>query len=257
MSYHQKNIAVVIPAFNEEQSIAKVIRDISALRETPGTNNSHLLVDDVVVCDNASTDATAQIAENAGARVVYESKSGYGSACLAAIAHLRNPDIVVFIDGDYSVRATETASLLEEIVKNDADLVIGSRVSSKQEKQALTLQQKIGNVLASFLIRLIWRQAVTDLGPFRAIKFSSLGKLQMQDQAFGWTVEMQIKAIQQGMKIVEVPVSTLKRIGKSKISGTVAGTIGAAIGIFGKIYCLYKQEKSNKLDSVEFDTAKK
>jgi glycosyltransferase involved in cell wall biosynthesis len=256
MAYHHKSIAVVIPAYNEEGSIAKVVRDFIALREFPGTNSGELLIDDIVVCDNASTDDTASQAFNAGARVIYEATPGYGSACLAGIDVLKTPDIIVFVDGDHSVVATETISLLEEIVKNDADLVIGSRVSSKREKRALTMPQRIGNILASFVIRLIWRQPVSDLGPFRAIKFSSLRKLQMNDKKFGWTVEMQVKAIQHSMKVVEVPVSTLKRIGRSKISGTVKGTFGAATGIFGKIYCLYKKEKANKLDSIELNAAK-
>ena len=257
MAYHNKSIAVVIPAYNEEQSIAKVIRDIAALREFPGTNASDFLIDDIVVCDNGSTDDTASEACNAGARVIYESQPGYGSACLAAIKVLKNPDIVVFVDGDHSVKATETISLLEEIVKNDADLVIGSRISAKRERFSLSPQQRFGNFLASMLIRIIWRQPVSDLGPFRAITFSALKKLKMKDRKYGWTVEMQVKAIQQGMKIIEVPVSTLRRIGKSKISGTVRGTIGAALGIFGKIYSLYKEEKSKELKSIQFNPVKK
>lgn len=245
MSYRRKKIAVVIPAFNEAESIAKVVRDVMALREFPGTNQLAPLIDDIVVCDNGSTDGTAEIAIDAGARVVYEENSGYGSACLAAIAALKNPDVVVFIDGDRSVLVTETISLLEKI-SDGADLVIGSRIAAKREKHALTPQQWFGNILASGLIRLIWNQPVTDLGPFRAIRMSALRKIHMIDTTYGWTTEMQVKAIQFGMDIREVPVSTLRRIGQSKISGTLKGTIGAATGIFGMIFRLYSEEKSSQ-----------
>ena len=245
MAYCGKKIAVVIPAFNEADSIAKVVRDVVALKEFPGTNHLEPLVDDIVVCDNGSTDATGQIAAEAGARVVQEYRPGYGSACLAAIAALKNPDIVVFIDGDRSVQVTETISLVEKISQG-ADLVIGARVTSKRERYALTPQQWFGNVLASRLIRLIWGTPVTDLGPFRAIRFSALHKIHMTDTTFGWTTEMQVKAIQLGMDIKEVPVSTLRRIGQSKISGTLKGTIGAAIGIFGMIFRLYNEEKASQ-----------
>lgn len=245
MAYHHKKVAVVIPAFNEADSIAKVVRDVLALREFPGTNQLEPLVDDVIVCDNGSTDNTANLALEAGARVVYEGIAGYGAACLTAIEALKNPDIVVFIDGDRSVLANETIQLLEKVCEG-ADLVIGARVSAKREKYALTPQQWFGNVLASALIRLIWHEPVTDLGPFRAIRYSALRKLHMSDPTFGWTTEMQVKAIQLGMDMREVPVSTLRRIGQSKISGTVKGTIGAAIGIFGMIFRLYNEEKANQ-----------
>ena len=245
MAYRRKKIAVVIPAFNEAESIAKVVRDVLALREFPGTNLLDPLIDDIVVCDNASTDGTAEIAINAGAYVVHEPKPGYGNACLTAIKALRDIDVVVFIDGDRSVLVTETISLLEKISEG-ADLVIGSRVASKREKHALTPQQWFGNVLASSLIRLIWNEPVTDLGPFRAIRMSALRKIHMIDPTYGWTTEMQVKAIQFGMDIKEVPVTTLRRIGQSKISGTLKGTIGAAIGIFGMIFRLYSEEKASQ-----------
>lgn len=245
MAYGCKKIAVVIPAFNEAESIAKVVRDVLALREFPGTNQLDLLIDDVVVCDNASTDGTGEIAAAAGARVVYEPKAGYGSACLAAIGVLKEPDVVVFIDGDRSVLATETIALLEEISEG-ADLVIGSRVAAKREKHALTPQQWFGNVLASKLITLLWGESVKDLGPFRAIRMQALRKIHMLDSSYGWTTEMQVKAIQFGMDVREVPVSTLRRIGQSKISGTLKGTVGAAIGIFGTIFRLYSDEKARQ-----------
>ncbi len=245
MAYQHKTIAVVIPAFNEAESIAKVVRDVLALREFPGTNQLRPLIDDVVVCDNGSTDDTANLAMEAGARVVYEPNAGYGMACQTAIAALKQPDIVVFVDGDRSVKATETIQLLEKI-QEGADLVIGSRVSSKREKYALTPQQRFGNCIASALIRYIWQQPVSDLGPFRAIRYRCLQKLHMMDKTFGWTVEMQVKAIQLGMDISEVPVSTMRRLGHSKISGTVKGTIGAAIGIFGMIFRLHNDEKNSQ-----------
>jgi len=245
MAYCGKKIAVVIPAFNEADSIAKVVRDVVALREFPGTNQLAPLVDDIVVCDNGSTDATGAIAAEAGARVVQELRPGYGSACLAAISELKNPDIVVFIDGDRSVLVTETISLLEKITAG-ADLVIGARIANKRERYSLTPQQWFGNWLATKLIRYIWDAPVTDLGPFRAIRMSALRKIHMVDSTYGWTTEMQVKAIQLGMDTCEVPVSSLRRIGKSKISGTVKGTIGAAIGIFGMIFRLYNEEKASQ-----------
>ncbi len=251
MAYLDKSIAVVIPAYNEAQSIELVINELQALQDdSNNSGKSQCLIDDIVVCDNASTDNTALKAQSAGARVVHETVQGYGAACLAAINALQQPDIVVFVDADHSVLVTETISLLDCIIEG-ADLAIGCRIASKQQHQALTPQQRFGNVLASYLIRLIWKQPVTDLGPFRAIKYSALKKLAMQDQRFGWTVEMQVKAIQQGFIIREMPVTSLKRIGRSKISGTVTGTIGAALGIFGMIFRLYKQEKQQQISNTK------
>jgi len=236
--YKTLTVAVIIPAFNERDSIECVLAEIKALITTDGRP----LVDDIVVCDNGSDDGTGEIAQAAGARVIHESRRGYGSACLAAIASLKEPDAVVFVDGDHSVVATEIPDLLSEIVVGN-DLVIGSRVADKQENSALTLPQKVGNVMASRLIRLLWGEPVTDLGPFRAIRYPQLIALDMQDQRYGWTVEMQVKAIQAKMRIAEVPVSTLKRIGVSKISGTFKGVIGAATGIFGTIFKLWLHQE--------------
>lgn len=245
MTYHNKSIAVVIPAYNEAQSIWQVINELQTLH-APLTNQQ--LIDDIVVCDNASTDNTTLIAKTMGVRVVHEPIKGYGAACLAAIAALKEPDIIVFVDADHSVATAETSLLLDEII-NGADLVIGCRVAQKQQRYALTIPQRFGNILASSLIQFIWQHPVTDLGPFRAIRYSALCKLTMADQKFGWTVEMQVKSIQLGLTIKEVPVSSLKRIGKSKISGTVTGTVGAALGIFGMIFQLYKQEKQLQIGS--------
>ncbi len=243
--YKTFTVAVIIPAFNERDSIECVVAEIKALTATDGSP----LVDDIVVCDNDSNDGTGEIARTAGARVIHEPRRGYGSACLAAISSLEKPDIVVFVDGDHSVVVTEMPELLSVIVAGN-DLVIGSRVADKQESSALTLPQKVGNVMASSLIRLLWGEPVTDLGPFRAIRYPALLALNMQDQRYGWTVEMQVKAIQAKMRITEVPVSTLRRIGVSKISGTFKGVIGAATGIFGTIFKLWLQQKkpvANKL----------
>lgn len=239
MTYFDKSISLIIPAYNEEQSIGKVITEFLTLTLADGITP---LIDQIIVCDNASIDNTAELARKAGAEVVYEGKQGYGAACLTAIKALRKPDIVVFADADHSILFSEIHLLLNKI-DHGADLVIGKRDASLQQKQSLTPQQRFGNILASWLIRLLWKYPVTDLGPFRAITYNSLIKLNMADEKFGWTVEMQVKAIQVGLNVQEVPVSSLKRIGKSKISGTIRGTIGAAIGIFGTIFHLYKNEK--------------
>lgn len=216
-------VAVVIPAINEGESIGKVIGEIPAW------------VDDIVVGDNGSTDATQSAATSAGARVVEEPKRGYGSACLKALAALNEPDIVVFLDGDYSDYPEEMDSLIAPIVAGDAEVVIGSRVLGKKEKGALTPQARFGNWLATRLIRLIWKVRYTDLGPFRAIRYTTLQSLDMQDPDYGWTVELQIKAAVQGVRGIEVPVRYRKRVGRSKVSGTVRGVVGAGIKILGWI----------------------
>ena len=348
--YYNKTIAAVIPAYNEQASITSVISELKALCGP----DSRALFDDIVVCDNASTDTTATLATRAGARVVYEKQKGYGIACQAAIAKLNNPDIVVFIDADHSVLADEVLRLLAPLrkgvdlvigsrvlgtrepraltppqrignwlashiisqlwcykvsdlgsrvprtragarvvyekqkgygiacqaaiaklnnpdivvfidadhsvladevlrllapLRKGVDLVIGSRVLGTREPRALTPPQRIGNWLASHIISQLWCYKVSDLGPFRAICYQSLKRLQMQDERYGWTVEMQVKAIQYNMIVAEVPVTSLKRIGKSKISGTVKGCVGAALGIFGTIFKLYSQEKHSPINS--------
>jgi len=242
MSYKHSRIAVIIPAYNEQESIAKVITDLNELRFAGAP-----LIDDIVVCDNDSDDATYERSIGAGATVVRESKKGYGAACLRAIDEFRadkmqRPSVVVFVDGDYSVNADEVVDLLAAI-EAGADLAVGVRNNHKLQAGAISPHQRFGNWLASSLIRMIWKRSVTDLGPFRAIRYSRLVELDMQDERFGWTVEMQVKTLQAGFQYAEVPVTTWQRIGKSKISGTLRGTIGAAIGIFGKIFELYCQEK--------------
>ncbi len=240
MSYKSYTIAVIIPAHNEEQAIAKVVKDLGSL-QCPETQQG--LVDRIIVCDNASTDATAKIAQQAGADVYHEFRKGYGFACLRGIDKLSTaehtpPDFVVFVDGDNSADVNDLQRILDKLIAGN-DLVVGARQTSLQEANAVSPHQQFGNWLASGLIRLIWREQVSDLGPFRAIRYRSLKLINMQDKRFGWTVEMQVKVIQAAMAYAEVPVKTKQRIGKSKISGTVRGTIGAAIGIFGKIFTLF------------------
>lgn len=218
-------ISVIIPAFNEKLSIGRVIADIP-----------EGLVQEIIVVDNGSTDRTASIARSAGARVVREDNRGYGYACLAGIADLNAPDVVVFLDGDYSDHPSELPLLLEPVLSGEADMVIGSRVRGACEKGALLPQARFGNALATFLIRLLFGVRYTDLGPFRAILYDRLLEMDMKDKTFGWTVEMQVKAAKMGIRVCEVPVSYRRRIGKSKISGTVQGTIKAGYKILATIF---------------------
>ena len=227
-------IAAIIPARDEEKAIGAVVTGLKNLCD----NQGEPLINTIVVCDNGSTDHTALVARQAGATVVYQSVAGYGLACLTAISHLQNTDVLLFIDGDNAFKADQAQPLIAAIV-NGADLVIGSRVQGQMAPGALTFPQQFGNRLASFLIRVIWGADITDLGPFRAISWQAYQRLGMADKRFGWTVEMQIKAIQQGMSIIELPVDTDCRIGRSKISGTVKGTIGASLGILSMIARLW------------------
>lgn len=218
-----KRIGVVIPALDEERAIGRVIADIPSW------------VDHVVVADNGSRDATATVAQANGATVVREPERGYGAACQTGIAALHDIDIVVFLDGDYSDHPQEMAALVDPIASGDADLVIGSRVTGNLARGALTPQQRFGNWLACRLMLLFWRVRYTDLGPFRAISSQALRKLAMTDRNYGWTVEMQIKGAQQALRSLEVPVSYRPRIGTSKVSGTVRGTVMAGVTILGLI----------------------
>ncbi len=239
-------MCVIIPALNEAPSIGRVIDGLLALSVSDGHEPSLRVVDDVVVGDNGSTDDTAAIAHRAGAQVVTETDPGYGSACLAALSAPVEKDIVVFVDGDHSVVADELTTLLDPIVEG-ADIVIGSRTLGNCHKGALSIPQRFGNRVAGILIRVLWNTKVTDLGPFRAVTNEALSKIGMQDRRFGWTVEMQVRAIQLTLKMVEVPVTTRVRIGKSKIGGTVKGVIGASQGILGTIFKLYlKGRKSGE-----------
>ena len=224
-----KNVDVIIPVYNEEGSIGLVIGDIP--KE---------IVNEVVVVNNLSTDNSVEVAKQAGATVVDQDKRGYGNACLKGIeyvdAKVVKPYILVFLDGDYSDHPEELPALLKPIIEDDYDLVIGSRTTGSQEKGAMLPQAVFGNFLATFLIRLFYGFTFTDLGPFRVIKYESLKSLEMQDTTFGWTVEMQVKALKKGLKCTEVPVSYRKRIGVSKITGTLTGTVKAGYKIIWTIF---------------------
>jgi glycosyltransferase involved in cell wall biosynthesis len=222
-------VYVVIPAFNEENGIGQVIAEIPV----------HL-IQAIVVGNNASTDKTEQIARNAGAVVLREPVPGYGRACLKGLAYLRQtkpvPDIVVFLDADYSDYPEELEMLIEPIIHDGVDLVIGSRAMGQREKGSMTPQQIFGNWLATRLIRLLYGVRFTDLGPFRAIRYSSLLALDMRDTTYGWTVEMQLKAAREKLLCREIPVRYRKRIGFSKISGTLKGTVLAGYKIITTIF---------------------
>lgn len=230
MTHKNKHIACIIPARDEAESIGLVIEGLQQLKNS----DDQTLIDNIVVCDNGSTDETSAIAQSFGVNVVKQPQPGYGIACLTALNKTKDSDIILFIDGDNAFR-TEQAQLLINSVANGVDLAIGSRALGHIEKGALTPPQRFGNWLACHLIRFFWSRTVSDLGPFRAISQDALKKLNMRDESFGWTIEMQIKAIQQGMMVVEHPVDTYCRLGYSKISGTIKGTIGAGIGILGMI----------------------
>lgn len=220
-------IAVIIPAYNEEKSIGKVIKDIPKD-----------LVNEIVVVNNNSTDTTAGVAAAEGATVLFEEYRGYGAACLKGIAYLKEKDcdVIVFIDGDYSDYPGEMSQLIKPIINDDVDMVIGSRTLGNREKGALPIQSRLGSIIAGFLINLFWGVKYTDLGPFRAIKKDKLLALNMTDIWYGWTVEMQIKAAKKSYSFTEVPVSYRKRIGKSKITGTVKGSVMAGFIIMKTIF---------------------
>ena len=220
-------VAAVIPAYNEEKSIAKVIKAIPAK-----------YVNEIIVVNNNSTDRTVEEAGAAGATVLHESFQGYGAACLKAIEYLRDKDcgVVLFLDGDYSDYPEEASLILNPILTGEYDFILGSRVLGRREKGALPLQSRIGSIIAGFLMNLIWKFRYTDLGPFRAIKYDNLIALGMRDKWYGWTVEMQIKVVKKNLKIKEVPVSYRKRIGKSKVTGTLKGTVMASIIIIKTIF---------------------
>lgn len=224
----QKTV-VIIPALNEEHSIGQVIADIP--RE---------LVTEVVVVDNGSTDSTASVASGLGATVVNEERKGYGQACLTGINYIKNssytPDIIVFLDGDYSDYPKEMKTVLSPITEAGYDLVIGSRTIGERQKGALLPQALVGNYVATSLIKLFYGVSFTDLGPFRAIRYDKLLSLGMKDRTFGWTVEMQVKAAKRRLRCTEVPVSYRKRIGTSKITGTITGSFMAGVKIIWMIF---------------------
>ncbi len=221
-------IKVIIPAFNEADSIGHVISDIPES------------VNEVVVVSNRSTDNTVENARAAGATVITEDRMGYGYACMKGVEYVsgqtKTPDIIVFMDGDYADYPEELGKLVAPIVENNMDLVIGARVKELREPGSMTVQQVFGNWLATFLMRLFFNSKFTDLGPFRAIKYPVLMDLKMEDRTYGWTVEMQLKALKKKLSYCQVPVRYKKRIGTSKVSGTVKGTIFAGVKILGWIF---------------------
>jgi len=223
-------IYVIIPAFNEENGVGQVLSEIPKD-----------LVTEVVVINNASTDDTERVAKRGGATVLREPVSGYGRACLKGIAYLKEvtltPDVVVFLDADHSDYPEEMIDLVQPILQDKADIVIGSRVLGQKETGSMTPQQIFGNWLATRLLKLFYGVKFTDLGPFRAIRYSSLLEMNMQDKTYGWTVEMQLKAAKMKMRCLEMPVRYRKRIGFSKISGTVKGTVLAGYKI---LYTIFK-----------------
>ena len=221
-------IKVIIPAFNEEDSIALVIKDIPEV------------VDEVIVVSNNSTDKTEENARKAGAKVLTETRKGYGYACLKGMEYVAHqaekPDIIVFLDGDYSDYPEQLTKIIQPILQEDIDFVIGARVDRLREEGSMTFPQIFGNWLATRLMRLFFGAKSTDLGPFRAIKYEKLLALNMEDKTYGWTVEMQLKAIKQKLSYVEVPVNYRNRIGVSKVSGTVKGAVMAGVKILGWIF---------------------
>ena len=222
------NIQVIIPAYNEERAIANVIKEI------PNT------VSEIIVISNNSTDNTIKVATTAGATVLSENRKGYGYACLKGMEYISNqeikPDIVVFLDGDYSDYPHELTKIIAPILEDNIDFVVGSRVARLREKHSMTPQQIFGNWLATTLMKTFFNATFTDLGPFRAIKYKKLVALNMEDKTYGWTVEMQLKVLKQKMSYVEIPVRYKNRIGVSKVSGTVKGSIMAGVKIIGWVF---------------------
>ena len=219
-------IVVIIPALNEEAAIGQVVRNIPEL------------VSRIVVVDNGSTDHTAERAFDAGAFVVHEPKMGYGYACLKGMQHVGYADLIVFLDGDYSDYPEEINQLIAPILSGDADFVIGSRLRGQMEPGSMLPHALLANIIFSFLLRILCRLKVTDIGPFRAIKMETLLALELQEYTYGWTLEMMIKAARRGFRIVEVPVSYRKRKGRSKVSGSLWVSLKAGVKMFSTLrYC--------------------
>lgn len=225
-----KIIKVIIPAYNEEASIGKVIAEIPDL------------VSEIVVVNNNSNDNTAEVAKEAGATVLFQPKAGYGNACLKGMEYMahfgsaQRPDIIVFLDGDYSDYPSELSKIVAPILEDDIDFVVGARVKELREAGSMTFPQRFGNELATKLMKLFFNSKFTDLGPFRAIKYEKLLALNMEDKTYGWTVEMQLKVLKKNFTYTEVPVNYKNRIGVSKVSGTVKGAIFAGIKILSWIF---------------------
>lgn len=224
----KKIVRVIIPAFNEENGVGEVVKEIPKD-----------VVTEIIVVNNNSNDKTSEVAQAAGATVLDEPKPGYGRACLKGIEYIKSigkTDIVVFLDADHSDYPEELSMLIQPILDNQADLVIGSRARGNKEKGSMTPQQVFGNWLATHLLKLFYGVRFTDLGPFRAIRYDRLLALNMQDKTYGWTVEMQVKAAKQKMRCTELPVRYRRRIGYSKVSGTIKGTVLAGYKIITTIF---------------------
>lgn len=225
-----KNIKVIIPAFNEESSIGKVIVEIPDI------------VSEIIVVDNNSTDNTSQVAKIGGATVLFEPNPGYGNACLKGMQYIselepsKKPGIIVFLDGDYSDFPSQLTEIVKPIIEENIDFVVGARVKRFRENGSMTFPQRFGNGLATKLMSIFFNSKFTDLGPFRAIKYDKLLELNMQDKTYGWTVEMQLKVLKKKFTYVEVPVKYRNRIGVSKVSGTVKGAIFAGVKILAWIF---------------------
>ena len=221
-------IKVIIPAYNEQDSIGKVIGDIPKI------------VDEIIVISNNSTDKTVENAKKAGATVLFENRKGYGYACLKGMDYIAKkeitPEVVVFLDGDYSDYPEQLITLVNPILIDNLDFVVGARIKELRESGSMTPQQVFGNWLATLLMKILFNAKFTDLGPFRAIKYNKLIALKMEDTTYGWTVEMQLKALKQQLTYREVPMKYRNRIGVSKVSGTIKGSILAGVKILGWIF---------------------
>jgi glycosyltransferase involved in cell wall biosynthesis len=225
-------VSVIIPTRNEASGLTRVLADLPAG-----------LVDEVLVVDNNSTDGTPEVAARMGARLIAEPRRGYGQACLTGIANAGSSDVIVFLDGDYSDRPAELPRLLAPIAEGRADITIGSRLAGPRARKAMPWHAAFGNRMAALLINVLFGQCITDLGPFRAARRDVLRRLALEETTYGWAVEMILKGALQGFRVVEVPVSYYPRIGESKISGTVRGTVGAAWYIFSRILRYYLRRR--------------
>ncbi len=239
-----RRITAIVPARDEEANIGMVLDDIASLKNS----DSSLLVDRIIVCDNNSSDKTASIAKMRDVVLVFEERPAYSLACHAALRAFfhenhEDDDILFFVDADQSMQIEELPHLLAPFTTG-ADIVIGSRIGMQKDPSALNFQQRWGNRLAIVLINLFWGTSITDLGPFRAVSAKALKQIDMQDQTYGWTTEMQVRAIQEDLRMVEVPVSILKRVGQSKISGTLVGNVRAGRAILGTIFKLWWRERT-------------